>query len=389
MVDFQEPVSDLRGMEGRRRYRGDKYNQEVAKVNKKSSGGDWQQTVPSWEKKFCTSICKVPWNKIVDAKKYLHCHENVVNWDDSAAKEAFDDAKMRYYAETHGLPCEIEMPGPDKYIDEIDWDCQIDQDLLHDLVKKPVDVDTVRKRENIVIFGDSFLQDQGFSSTGWGDGVEESKENPKISSNVDEDKPWEPKISQNNGPVEGNAWTNSGYNSWGWYDNNNTPMGGYGWGEGWGCSGPSGWEDGLNDSRGWYNYGNNNAQEYVEEDPNAIYGGAWYTENTRKGGDTGGNTVPGFCVPEHIAYLPPDYRPYNNNYMPRLETSQFHGTNYQKNQSRRNADSARNKVNFVSEQQATNKWSASREKLTTSCAPVISQVSGKPQNRWSMDKPVS
>ncbi|KAK1365888.1 hypothetical protein POM88_041449 [Heracleum sosnowskyi] len=116
-------------------------------------------------------------------------------------------------------------------------------------------------------------------------------------------------------------------------------MGGYGWGDGWGCSGPSGWEmvENWNDSRGWYNYGNNNAQEYVEEDPNAIYGGAWH------------------------------------------ETSQFYGINYQNNQSRRNADGARNKVNFVTEQQGTNKWSASREKLTTSCAPVISQVSGKPQ----------
>ncbi|KAL1813523.1 hypothetical protein ACET3Z_023588 [Daucus carota] len=385
-------------MEGRRRYRGDKYNQEATKVNRKSSGGDWQQTVPSWEKKFCTSICKVPWNRIVDAKKYMHCHDNVVNWDDTAAKEAFDNAKMRYYAETHGLPCEIEMPDPDEYIDEIDWDCRVDQDLLHDLVKKPVDVDTARKRENIVIFGDSFLQDQGFSSTGWGDLVEESKENPNIPSNIDGDKPWEQKVSQNDGPVEGNAWTDSGYNAWGWYDNNNTPMGGYGWGDGWGCSGPSGWGDGWNDSQGWYHYGNSNAQEYVEEDPNAIYGGSSYgehpckgssyAEHPRKGGDTG-NIDQGFCVPEHSGYLPPDSRYYNNNYMPRHEYSQFQGTNYQKNQSRRKADGARNRVNFVSEQQATNKWSASREKFTTSCAPVVSNVSGKRQNRWSMDKPVS
>lgn len=44
-----------------------------------------------------------------------------MQWDDSAAAEAFNNAKMRYWGYCNGFPCSIPLPNPDAYIDEIDW----------------------------------------------------------------------------------------------------------------------------------------------------------------------------------------------------------------------------------------------------------------------------
>ncbi|KAK6914900.1 hypothetical protein RJ641_020017, partial [Dillenia turbinata] len=55
------------------------------------------------------------------------------DWNSSAAKEAFDNAKRRFWETTNGLPCSIPLPDPDLYIDKIDWNARIDPDLLADL----------------------------------------------------------------------------------------------------------------------------------------------------------------------------------------------------------------------------------------------------------------
>lgn len=41
-------------------------------------------------------------------------------WDDSAGKEAFDNAKARFWAEINNLPSEIPLPDPNMYIQEVD-----------------------------------------------------------------------------------------------------------------------------------------------------------------------------------------------------------------------------------------------------------------------------
>lgn len=360
-------------MESWRRYKDDNCNHEVPRATsyeRKPSVGNWRPSVPSWEKFFCTSVGKIPWSKILDAKKFMPCHENVVKWNDSAGEKAFQNAKSRFYAKMHGLPCDIQLPDPNLYIDEIDWDCVTDPELILDLDCKPGDPDTTKKGENIVIFGDTLLHDTGFSSTGWGDCEDKLKAAPN-SSNVKKDNPWKRNYSQNNGHVEGSGWANSGNNSWGWYENNGTAMVGYGWGDGWGNSGwedgwgNSGWEDGLvnsgledgwNYSWGWHQYGNSCVPEYVQ-DPGGVYG-TWYIRED------------------------------NVNHMSGHETLRFHGNDYQRNQWRRNANCASNMVNFVSERPMTDKRTGSRGNLTNSCAPVNHQASNKSGNRWSMEKPV-
>ncbi|CAK9183993.1 unnamed protein product [Ilex paraguariensis] len=184
--------------------------------------GSWQPTVPSWEKMFCKLGGLPQWEKIVETKKFMHLFENVVKWNDSAGEEAFNNAKSRFFARTHGLPCDISLPDPDIYIDEIDWDSKIDPELLLDLEREPVIPDADEKDEHVVIFGSSLLANQGFSTTGWGE-VEEELKRANKSSLCNNDNPWEGNCSQNNTPVKVNGWGDGWDNSWGWnqHENNN------------------------------------------------------------------------------------------------------------------------------------------------------------------------
>ncbi|OMO86112.1 hypothetical protein COLO4_21307 [Corchorus olitorius] len=105
----------------------------------------------------------------------MYLYDNVVQWDDSAGEEAFNNAKNRFWAEINGLPCDIRLPDPDSYIDEIDWDSEIDPELLLDLEREPEAPDENDKNESVVILGNPLLLNQPYSfigPTGWGDAEE-------------------------------------------------------------------------------------------------------------------------------------------------------------------------------------------------------------------------
>ncbi|KAG0453420.1 hypothetical protein HPP92_024724 [Vanilla planifolia] len=92
------------------------------------------QSVPKWERRFCNQI---PWNKLCEKKKLIHLFPKVLAWDDFAGKEAFDNAKSRFWAEMNGIPCNIPVPDPDMYIDVVDYETSVDPRLLKDLYKEP------------------------------------------------------------------------------------------------------------------------------------------------------------------------------------------------------------------------------------------------------------
>eukprot|EP01018_Ginkgo_biloba_P038910 Gb_19719 [translate_table: standard] len=81
----------------------------------------WRPIVPSWEREFCKSV-GIQWKDLCEAKLYTPIYEDILNWKDSAGEEAFSNAKQRYWAQYNGINCEIALPNPDLYIDEIDWD---------------------------------------------------------------------------------------------------------------------------------------------------------------------------------------------------------------------------------------------------------------------------
>ncbi|KAL5059269.1 hypothetical protein RYX36_030873 [Vicia faba] len=126
-------------------------------------------TVPSWEKKFCASVGSVPWKKVIEGKRYMYMHSNVVNWEDSAVKETFDNAKNRFWAEINGFPCNIPLPDPDMYVDDVDWDASVDPELYLDLDREDEARRTmIEKSQETVILGSSLLLNQSLSGPGWG-----------------------------------------------------------------------------------------------------------------------------------------------------------------------------------------------------------------------------
>ncbi|KAE9612477.1 hypothetical protein Lalb_Chr06g0173531 [Lupinus albus] len=107
---------------------------------------------------FCSKVGAVPWRKLVEAKKYLSLHENVMKWDDSACIEAFDNAKKRFSASIKGIPCTISLPNPDIYINDIHWNSIVDDELIMELESEtnvPID-------EGVVILDPSILYNQTF-----------------------------------------------------------------------------------------------------------------------------------------------------------------------------------------------------------------------------------
>ncbi|KAF5473238.1 hypothetical protein F2P56_009863 [Juglans regia] len=185
----------------------------------------WQSSVPSWEKKFCTSIGSVPWRKLLETKKCMYLYDNVVQWNDSAGEEAFHNAKNRFWAEINGLPCDISLPDPDIYIDKVDWNSSIDPELLLNLEQDSNAPSEGDKDEKAVILAD-FLLNQPSCCTGWGEAEEDLRKttnlawhpgygnyNQAVNNNNDY---WEHNYGQSNGAIEDNGWANYQNDSWGW-----------------------------------------------------------------------------------------------------------------------------------------------------------------------------
>lgn len=60
----------------------------------------------------------------------------MLKWDDTAAKDALSDAQVRFCCMINSLPDEPPLPDPDMYIDDIDWNPEIDPGLMSDLDKE-------------------------------------------------------------------------------------------------------------------------------------------------------------------------------------------------------------------------------------------------------------
>ncbi|CAM0883209.1 unnamed protein product [Alopecurus aequalis] len=163
--------------------------------------GGGSVSVPLWEKKFCTDACSIPWGKLCETKKLMSMYTNIVDWDDSAAFEAFRDAKNRYYAVYHGQPCDIPLPDPNMYIDVVNLDEYLDPELVADLERSRRSLP--RRDTTTAPNGwDSFIfTNKPVPATGWGDGETTHTLGQQCSVN------WDNYVEQ---PVEANFKQGSG-----------------------------------------------------------------------------------------------------------------------------------------------------------------------------------
>ncbi|KAK6141532.1 hypothetical protein DH2020_024724 [Rehmannia glutinosa] len=151
--------------------------------NSRKPDSQWVRPVPaipSWEKEFCYKIGLFKWENFLEAKKNTWLDEKVMDWNDSAAKEAFDNAKNMFFAninnngrlsqEKANTTYNSQLPSPDLYIDEINWDDdgdhQVNQEILREI--EMASVKDLQMCSNIPIL------DMKPTATGWedDDGVE-------------------------------------------------------------------------------------------------------------------------------------------------------------------------------------------------------------------------
>jgi hypothetical protein len=241
-------------------------------------------SVPLWEKKFCELIGSIPWRKLIECKRYMYLYDNVVNWDDSAVKEAFDNAKDRFWAEINGFPCDIPLPDPNIYIDNIDWNATVDHKLFLELEREE---EVCRNREDrgegAVILGISLLMNQSFSGPGWGDEEEKEENKWKNSQNVSQDKfPTLSHIVISNNAA--NGWESNQY------ENNETNS--------WEHAKEYGWQNGHNVSQGWNQkeqYGGDLCNKY-QQGKNCGNGnwGNWNGYNKKKENNMSWSKNPGY-----------------------------------------------------------------------------------------------
>ncbi|TKW17271.1 hypothetical protein SEVIR_5G355100v4 [Setaria viridis] len=164
------------------------------------SHGGGNFSVPLWEKKFCTDACAIPWGKLCETKKLMSLYTNVVDWEDSAALEAFNDAKARFCAVYHGQHCDIPLPDPDMFIDIVNPDEYVDPELVADLEKSRRCAP--RKDNGIPDVWDSFIfSDKPVPVTGWGDTETSNTAGQQLSVN------WDSHLEQ---PIEANSKQTSG-----------------------------------------------------------------------------------------------------------------------------------------------------------------------------------
>lgn len=323
-----------------RRQRSDNYNQQVTRTvshNRKPTLGCWQPTVPSWEKKFCTVVGSVPWRKLLESKKFIHLYDKVLKWNDCAGEEAFINAKNRFWAQINGLPCDISLPDPDIYIDKVDWNSNVDPELLLDLECESTVPANQEKGEQVVILGESLVPSHLFFSTGWGDAEDDLKKNG--SSSEIKVNSLERSCDQANGNVRENEWENGCNDSW--CENQGNQIMKECGNQGNQIMKDSGWED------GWNQWENNN-----------------YEADNRNQERSGG-------------------------YMSSYKTSRFHGDDHLTKREWRNGK-GRKRVNFVYERPFTDKRTTPRQwNLMNTCGPVSHHGLAKQGNQWGLEKPVS
>ncbi|PWA93330.1 hypothetical protein CTI12_AA072120 [Artemisia annua] len=329
-----------------------------------ASGGNsnGQHNVSSWEERFVTS--SIPWKQFLEAKKYAYLYNNVLNWEDSAAEEAFKTAKDAFYANLQGIPYDVKSHDPDCYNNKIDWNSQENNDLIRDFESEHVVEDIDSNHEPVVIFGDALPDPyKNYAPYGWGD----ADDKVKGSWGDADDKvkgSWGVSDDLNKGDGNGIKWeeymedgkiicddTNAGCKNNDWWDWNNDKAEDQGWNYNVNLAGYEGWNKPDNKAvdRGWscnddkagdqgWNYNVNTAryQGWSGNNNNAVDGG--WNCNDNKAGDQGWNNY----VHDYNNYYPSYGN--NNNYYPsygngnneRYETCNFIGHNSQRSRTWRN-----------------------------------------------------
>nr|XP_043636893.1 uncharacterized protein LOC122607888 [Erigeron canadensis] len=206
---------------------GDKYNNNLNYRRKPPLDMAANQgAVPYWEKRFVSSVGSLSWDHFLEARKFTHIYPEILSWDDTAGERAFRIAKDRFYAKFYGHPCDVEQQNPDLYIDEIDWNAEVDYNLMLDFDAEPVVPDIDNNHEPVLVFG-NVLPDpyKDYSPYGWGDSDDKINNSNDINKDQSGTKNWDDYIE--NGRINWDSWDVGDANKlwWDWDEIDNKAVG--------------------------------------------------------------------------------------------------------------------------------------------------------------------
>ncbi|KAJ0980887.1 hypothetical protein J5N97_009142 [Dioscorea zingiberensis] len=362
----------------RRSYRGSTRPPKYSRPP--SHHGSQDANIPFWEKKFLTSVCSMAWSQLSYAKDSLYLYKNIQEWNDSAGLEAFQNAKSRYWAKINNLPCDVPLPDPDMYIDEVDYDVVIDPELVADLYKEPeLPLDESGSD------GSFIPMNLPITPTGWGDAEDQVPTTgfTSLHQSANSDVPIVNKIiptgwgdAEDQVPTTGLTALHQSANSDVPIENKITPTG---WGDaendsGWDVSGKSSnaWTSGSwdvpGDTGSKWNTGDGWGDAFVK---NSIWQNErcnfWNNEVSRKyGGNKDGGS---FGLRKTTSRFKPDHHPTNNNWR-----------NYRGKQNRID----HNEQTVYAGRPTTQQW-----KPINSCGPVNNQASDDKGAAWQWKRSIS
>lgn len=135
--------------------------------------GVWVPAIPSWEKEFCYKMGSFnTWKDFLNAKEQTRYADKILEWDDSAAEDAFINAKKLFFARInnddhhhHDSP----LHDPDLYTDQISWDDDPDDDdqVKSELLRELESAAAARKCEDEHDEEVCRIEIQDIKATGW------------------------------------------------------------------------------------------------------------------------------------------------------------------------------------------------------------------------------
>ncbi|KAK1277826.1 hypothetical protein QJS04_geneDACA003671 [Acorus gramineus] len=338
--------------------------------------GSWQQSVPAWEKRFCTHVCRMPWKKLCETKRVMSIYKSVVQWDDVAGEEAFQNAKARYWAEINGQHCGIPLADPDMYIDNVDWDCDVDPELYSDLDNPPdVPEETMESGKPGLTHGwDACLSEQLVVCTGWGDADDVA--------NPVKDSPAETGWGNSNWDIDNKNGNNDAWDGSGWRENN---LENNVWSSGWGDA--DNMVNPVKDSPAEHGWGNSDwGVDNKNGNNNSWDCRGWGDTNLEKNvWGTGWDDSRGWGRSGSVNHMENNFetgrygkkRDIDLGNRSRYMVSRFHGDDYRTNNWRNCRGKKRG--TYVYE----------RQPYRYSCVPMNNRSTGESGSTWRLEKPVS
>ncbi|KAM0017049.1 hypothetical protein Hdeb2414_s0028g00703591 [Helianthus debilis subsp. tardiflorus] len=182
--------------------------------------GAWKSVDLPWEERFCLSV-GIPWEKVVNAKDDLHIYDNVSKWNDSAGESAFLEAKKRFWAQINDIPTDGPQPDPDMYNEKIDWNTEIDSELVKELdlayfnpdeAEKLESYNATKRNDGLIpgcIIGLKSLND----INSWECNKNDAKDCLNKSKNKNISDPWERGITNDDREIK-DAWDGGANSAW-------------------------------------------------------------------------------------------------------------------------------------------------------------------------------